>query len=185
MLHRIAAVLIVSSVLLTACGSRPVLVGRDGTIAAGGITVPPSDVGETPIDDPAASPFPTVTPRAVATTAPDGGNALGFGSGPGEHNTMPLQVTLSRSCVRPGEEMQATAVTLPASKLAFAAAYSDNSIVPDFTYTPAEANPTGTFTWTWVIRPTIPPGDALVSVVAAKDDRGASFEAPFRIARAC
>ncbi|HVL33031.1 MAG TPA: hypothetical protein VM600_05555, partial [Actinomycetota bacterium] len=64
-------------------------------------------------------------------------------------------------------------------------AYSDNSLVPDFSYVPAEGNPSGTFTWTWVIRPDIPPGESLLTVVAAKGNKGASYDRPFRIARSC
>ncbi|MDX1450225.1 MAG: hypothetical protein R3246_14325, partial [Acidimicrobiia bacterium] len=109
--------------------------------------------------------------------------------GPADHNTMPLDVTLNKECATPGTVMEATATTLPDSKLAFAASYADNDFVPNFTYVPAEGNPTGTFTWTWEITPAHPRGDALVTVVAAKrgkkQNRGASYEAPFVVADRC
>jgi hypothetical protein len=105
--------------------------------------------------------------------------------GPARHNTMPLRVTLNRHCARAGDQMAATAQTLEGAALGFAAAYSNNDIAPDFTYVSGEANPTGTFTWTWVIRPTIPAGSAFLSVVAEKAPKGASWDEPFRIANEC
>jgi len=98
---------------------------------------------------------------------------------------MPLDVKLNRTCARVGDDMSAAATTLPGAQIAFAAAYSDNTLVPDFTYVPKDENATGSYTWRWVIRPDIPEGDAILTVVVSKNGKGASFNQPFRIAHTC
>lgn len=97
---------------------------------------------------------------------------------------MPLEVTMA-NCMKPGDTAEATAISSKGAKLAFTASYRDNNFVPDFTYIEGSANPTGTFTWRWLLRPDTPPGDALLTAVAAKDGKGASFDHPFRVARTC
>lgn len=99
---------------------------------------------------------------------------------------MVLKVTLNRSCAKHGDEMVSEAVTEPGAQITFAAGYvSSNDLPPDFEYVPKEANVTGTHTWRWVIRPDIRPGDAMLSVVASKGRKGASYNIPFRVATAC
>jgi hypothetical protein len=97
---------------------------------------------------------------------------------------MPLEATINRTCARVGDEMSSTATTVKNAQLAFSAGYTDNSLVPDFTFVPKESNPTGTYTWTWVIRP-MRPGPANLSVVASKDGKGAAYNIPFRVAEKC
>lgn len=100
---------------------------------------------------------------------------------------MPLTLTLSRTCVSPGQPIDAMAKTLAGSKLAFAAYYlSDGNYVPDIHYVPSEGNLTGEYTWHLVLRPDTPLGKARLTVVAAKDSkRGASAEEGFTVARSC
>lgn len=191
-MSRFPALLIVLALAVTACG---------GTTRAGGPTGP----GQEPLARAATSAEPNEqepkaeasqpgsSPVAADRPAPgsnDDEEERPFGDptpGPAPHNTMPLEVTLSKTCARPGDQMQATAETLPRSKLAFTAHYEedDDGYVPDFQYVEDEMNPTGTYTWTWVIKPSVDPGEALVTVVAAKDDKGASYNAPFRVSRSC
>lgn len=188
-MFRIAAFMVAAALVLAGCGSREVVLDPSGVPAseAASPTANPVDPG-TPVPGEQAS---TVVPESVeelpSTPAPGPGRS----AGPADHNTMPLVVTLNRTCATPGTLMQATAETVHESRLAFAASYADNSFTPNFTYVPAEGNPTGTFTWSWEITPQHPRGDALVTVVAAKDGdgdedaRGASYEAPFRVADHC
>jgi len=188
---RFPAVLLVLAVALAACsgdtgtldGGAPMAVSAQDAATGSG---PPGDVtGTGGPTGASASPSGSARPAARASEepAPFGGPT----PGPAAHNTMPLDVTLSATCARPGDTMHATAETPPSSKLAFTAAYEedDHGYVPDFHYVEDEMNPTGTYTWTWVIKPNIDPGEALVTVVAAKNDKGASFNAPFRVARSC
>lgn len=184
-----AAILILA---LCACGSREVILGPNGQ------PVETSAAQQTPIGaPPSVSAVPDDVERAIAQARRDaaprpskktrkGRGTVDYGAmGPGSNNTMPLSVRLNTTCAMPGQTMQATATTLEGSKLAFAAAYSDNDFVPNFTYVPGEGNPTGTFTWTWQLSPTTPKGDAVVTVVAAKDDKGASYKAGFRVSDSC
>ena len=98
---------------------------------------------------------------------------------------MPLNVTMSASCVRPGDQMTVVAETVKGAQVGFAAAYSDNDFVPDIFWVRGEANPTGKATWAFVIRPTTPPGDAVLEVVAAHEGKGATYEGYFRVAASC
>lgn len=173
---------------LSACGAREVpLAAGEGTVPGVASPAPsvPSDTAADP--DEAARAIEQAragaNPKERRGTTQDG---VDYGKmGPADFNTMPLTVSLSASCAQPGQTMRATAETLPGSKLAFVAAYSDNDFVPNFTYVPAEGNPTGTFTWAWEITPTTPRGDAMVNVVSSKGKKGASFKAPFRVADSC
>lgn len=176
--------LLAAALILAGCGSREVI------LDAGGAPVQP-----TAIATPSGASTPSVTESVVAQVLPsDQASARAtarptprptFTGGPADHNTMPLEVTLSRTCARRGDLMQATATTRPGSKLAFVASYSSNEDPPDFTYIPGEGNPTGTFTYSWEITPTRPYGEALMTVVAAHEKDGASYEAPFRVAETC
>lgn len=99
---------------------------------------------------------------------------------------MPFAVIMSATCARPGDQMRVDVVTLAGAQVGFAAAYSDNNVVPDIFWVRGEANPTGSVTWTWVIKPTTPPGDAWLEVVAAKKpNKGATYEGRFRVAASC
>jgi hypothetical protein len=176
--------------LLTACGSREVIIGGNGAPVP--VTSSPTPTMLTAFPGPTGAAEAIERLRAERTDSsarptkrPDA-KRVDYGKmGPADHNTMPLRVTLSATCATPGQAMQATAETLPGAKLAFAAGYSDNDFPPNFTYVPGEGNPTGTFTWTWEITPTTPRGNAVVMVVAGKDDQGASYKAPFRVANSC
>ena len=183
-----AAAIALLSMALSACGAREVALSAYGQGAAtpqiSGVPVPvatqadEADVARA-IDQVRGAARPD--PKDAAED-----DAVDYGKmGPADFNTMPLKVTLSADCATTGQAMQATAVTLAGSKLAFVAAYSDNDFVPNFTYVPGEGNPTGTFTWTWEITPTTPRGDAMVNVVSSKGKKGASFKAPFRVADSC
>ncbi len=117
----------------------------------------------------------------IATPSPIP-SARGYGS----NNNMPLKVTLNKTCARRGDRMEVVAVTLPGAQVGFAAAYSDNNTVPDIFWVRGEANPTGTVTWTFLIKPTTPEGDGWLEIVAAKKpNKGASYSGTFRISNAC
>lgn len=189
---------VIVALLLVACGGSTTPLGAPPPSSAptAAASMHPTDPGSPePEETLSTAPRRSADPQPVAAGGDDDdgdgdGESRPFGNptpGPAAHNTMPLDVRLSRTCARPGDQMQATAKTLPWSKLAFAANYEedDQGYVPDFQYVEDEMNPTGTYTWTWVIRPSIDPGEALVTVVAAKDDKGASYNAPFRVSRSC
>lgn len=127
----------------------------------------------------------SATPAITAASARTKGTPDALPSGPASTNTIPLRVRMASTCVEPGGTIEATATTVSNASLSFAAAYSDNSMPPDFTYVATFENPDGSFTWRWVIRPTIPPGDALLVVVAAKQKKGASYNLPFHVAASC
>lgn len=145
---------------------------------------PPATSGAHPGSDAPSTPNPGTdgaSPHGKATTT-----EARVAPGPGKRNTMPLTVTLNRTCAEHGDEMVSEAVTTAGAQLTFAAGYSSsNDLPPDFEYVPKEANATGSHTWRWVIRPDIRPGDAILSVVASKEGKGASYNIPFRIAASC
>lgn len=174
--------------LAAGCGSRAVPIAGSGEFAAP-VAASSAPVTAAPITAAPMNPVPDAAPSIPTSGGAGGGRAkqpVDYGEmGPADFNTMALSVTLSAACATPGQTMQATAVTEPGSKLAFAAGYSDNDFVPNHAYVPGEANPTGTFTWSWQITPTTPRGDAVVYTVAAKEDRGASYKSPFRVADSC
>jgi len=185
--RRFPAAIAVLALTLAGCGAR--LEGADGARAAVPATGAISDAtdtggqgGTSPASGPTADGNGTSAARGSGGTTAD---PVVWPSGPGKDNTLPLEVTLSAECVQPGSTLSATAAAVKGARLAFATRYSDNDFVPDIKYVPGEANPTGTFTWTWQITPTHPRGDAGVIVVAAKGDRGASYDAPFLIADRC
>lgn len=97
---------------------------------------------------------------------------------------MSLKATINRTCARVGDEMSSTATTEKGAQIGFSAGYADNTLIPDFFFVPKDSNPTGTATWTWVIRP-MRPGPANLSVVASKDGKGAAYNIPFRVAERC
>lgn len=165
---------------LVSCASRPAPSGSEPSRVSGEATASASASPGDPQAGAAQSQASGAMQRSSAKQAPSP-----LPSGPAAENTMALRVTLNRTCARVGDDMEAIAVTEKGSKLAFAAAYSDNTLVPDFTYVPGDANPTGTYTWRWIIRPDISPGDAILTVVASKGQRGATFNQPFRIATSC
>lgn len=173
---------LILSLLVPACGGHrnPVSPAEAAGIASGTRGAEPTTLTRAAI----------VGAQSGASQGHDGSSAsshtlTGDPAGPARTNTLPLDVTLNRHCARRGDTMEAKAVSPPDTTFAFAAAYSDNDLIPDFTWVRGEANPTGTFTWTWVIRPTIPDGAAQLTVVASKDDKGASWNEPFRIASSC
>jgi hypothetical protein len=177
---------------LAACGSREVSLTGYGLGAAPTGPAPQAvmatDLAPSPILGAAvpADLRAQVVPGSRKKAGSKNGGPVDYGKmGAADFNTMPLTVTLGADCATPGQVMSATAETLPGSKLAFAAAYSDNDFVPSFAYYPGETNVTGTVTWTWEITPNTPRGDAVVTVVAAKEKKGASYKAPFRVADAC
>jgi hypothetical protein len=182
-MRRLLPLLLAAAVLATGCGSRARTTANSANVQPGfnGNAVVPAARGGASSQSAAPSAAPAATGGALASK----GKPKALPSGPARTNTMPLAVTMQRSCGVPGDTMSAKAVTVPGASLSFAAAYSDNSLPPDFHYVAFAENTSGSFTWTWVLRPTIPPGDALLVVVAAKGNRGASFNLPFRVARAC
>lgn len=184
-MRRVVLLVLLAS-LASACGARSVEVGPHDMMAV-------RPIGEGTRQQ-VAEPSPTADAAPVAAgskvagpkTAANGKTPRGLPSGRASHSNIPLTVRLSSECVTPGGTMSATAETVKDAGLGFTAAYPDNTQVPDFTFVPRNANPTGTFTWTWTVKPTIPPGDALLTVVAYTDnEHSATYDKPFRIARAC
>ncbi|HEX9774864.1 MAG TPA: hypothetical protein VGB83_04710 [Actinomycetota bacterium] len=176
--------------LVLACSGCPARTPAGSESPAASATATSPDPGSTGPDGTPARPAassPAETPGGPATpSSPPPEDTVQYGPpGPGPNNTMPLKVTLTPTCAEPGDTMSSTATTLPGAQLAFTASYSDNNRIPDFEYVPGEANPTGTFTWRWEILPTHPRGEGQLSVVAALDDRGASYKVDFRIADRC
>ena len=86
-------------------------------------------------------------------------------------SNVPLEVTLSRSCARPGDAMTVTAATVRDAMVAFTAYYGQRGDTPpDFGYVPREGNKTGTVSWSWVVRPDATPGNWHVTVVVGVDN---------------
>lgn len=167
-------------VALMSCSARtPGAQSGSGTPNATGSTA-----GQLATADPAAGAA-AASAQAGVRGSTASGSPSPLPSGPAAHNTIPLTVSLNRLCARTGDEMRAVVATLAGAQIALAAAYSDNTLVPDFTYVPKDANTTGTYTWAWVIRPDVPEGDALLTVVVSKEGKGASYNQPFRVARTC
>lgn len=127
----------------------------------------------------------------ASTPGGAGGLSSGTSTSPGASSPtagdqkLPLELTLSQKCAEPNQTMRATAATEPRSRLGFVASYRDDNYFPDFTYVEAAMNPTGTYTWSWVVKPDTPRGEALVTVVAAKEGRGGARKARFRVADSC
>lgn len=180
---RLAFVFLLTGMLTAACAGS----GPADSVSVSALD-PSHEASARPGDTNAGtSPRPGDEPPAGARNGSGAGEGSGSGAG-GAHdgrNTLPLEVTLNRSCARPGDVMQAEAVTVPEALMGFAAAYSDNDYAPDFTYVPAETNVTGTFTWTWTLKPDTPKGDAELTVLAAKGDRNSTVRVPFRVAASC
>lgn len=103
----------------------------------------------------------------------------------------PLTARLSTACLGRGDEMVVTATSERNAGIGFAVGFTkppagEKTVVPDYAYFDREANPTGTVHWAFVIRPTIPEGPAVVTVVAnASEGRGANLELRFRVDDAC
>lgn len=121
------------------------------------------------------------------TPGATGSPSRGISGSPSDPGTQefPLELTVAPACATRNQTMRATAVTEPQTRLGFVASYSDDNYVPDFTYVESAANPTGTYTWIWVLKPDTPLGEGLVTVVAAKEGRGGARKARFLVAEKC
>lgn len=172
--------------LAVALGLSLLLAACSGEVTSTGTTRPVNDGAR-----PAAASDPKARSDAgakgsAAKPAARGKSAAPPDTGASPFNNMPLTLTLSARCAEPGDVIEAKAVTLPGSKLAFAAYYmSNNDFVPDMQYVPGQANVTGTYTWRLALRPTTPMGDARVSVVSSKAKRGAAVTEAFTVSRSC
>ena len=155
--------------------------------------------------EPKASPAPTGTARATTwsthipesfhpTTAPEASTTATSSTaqrppGVDKRDWAPLTVSLSATCVEHGDELTVTATSTPNAGLGFAVGYSkgeNGRVVPDFAYFDHESNPTGTISWAFVIRPSIPYGPGQVKVVAnGEDGRGAFQALTIEVAESC
>jgi len=181
-MRRWCAALVLVALLGAACSSSP-----DVDAASSGTTG--ATDGTTPVepDGSKANGPPRPGSTKDARTEPGKGEERPVGvptSGPAANNTMPLAVRLSTLCARPGQEMMAYIETRPEAKLGFAVAYSGKT-PPDFTPGTVPADSDGRFTWTWVVKSAATEGDAIFSVVASKNGKGASYNQWFRISLSC
>jgi hypothetical protein len=104
-----------------------------------------------------------------------------------QKNDFAISLSLNATCATPGQTMRAEVATIPGATLALTSYYeSNNGYTPDLQYVPGEADPSGTFTWTWVLKPDTPLGRAKVTALAGKSGRGgASASRYFLVARSC
>lgn len=131
---------------------------------------------------PRVAPEPTTTASTATAQRPPGVD---------KSDWAPLTVSLSATCLERGDELTVTATSTPNAGLGFAVGYSkppkgEPKVVPDFAYFDHESNPTGTISWAFVIRPTVPYGDGVVKVIAnGADGRGAFQSLDIEIAASC
>lgn len=173
--------------------STPTLITEDASTppatSAAPPAAPPTDAAEiaalathAPATDqttvaPSAPPATSVRARRPATTDPK--------------DWAPLTVALSATCVQRGDELIVTAETLPDSGIGFAVGYSEppegaERFVPDYAYFDRASNPTGTISWSFVVRPTTPHGPGVVKVVASTPDgRGAFASLEIEVTETC
>lgn len=103
----------------------------------------------------------------------------------------PLTVSLNRTCIQRGDELIVTATSTKRAGLGFAVGYSKppegaDRFVPDYAYFDHESNPTGTLSWSFVVRPTTPLGPGVVKVVAnGADGRGAFVSLDIEVSASC
>lgn len=131
---------------------------------------------------------PTAAPQATTTASTAKAERP---QGVDRSDWAPLTVSLSATCLQRGDELTVTATSTPNAGLGFAVGYSkppkgEPKVVPDFAYFDHESNPTGTISWAFVIRPTIPYGAGVVKVIAnGADGRGAFKSLDIEIAESC
>lgn len=161
--------------------------------AAGPAAVAPPTTAVRPTSWEAATATPGTGHVATAkpTAPPAASSEAAVPRGQDRSNWAPLSVSLSATCVERGDELLVTATSTKNAGLGFAAGYSkpppgQPKTVPDFMYFDHESNPTGTITWSFVIRPTIPYGPGVVKVVAnGADGRGAFVALDIEVAPSC
>lgn len=133
------------------------------------------------------------TPRP-GTTTDDGSVSFGTAPPPAGNKRKdwaPLSVTLNTTCLDRGEELIVTATSDPFAGIGLAVGYSKpaegtQKMIPEYAYFDHESNPTGTITWSFVVRPTIPYGPAILKVVVnGKDGRGSFDSIDFEVSNAC
>lgn len=173
------------------------------TLAACGSSKPHHDAGASPT--PGASTSGSATPAPGTTSAPAGSQTTSGPSRTGEPatsgsagsgtspTTQPnarttVQVTLSKTCVRPGDAMTLTATaSRPNMTLIFDTSYPDgkDGQVHGGIEKNGKTDSSGHYTSTWTVDRTTPPGDAAVLLSVIDGQGNAGSRTPFRIALAC
>lgn len=103
---------------------------------------------------------------------------------------VPITVTLASPCVRPGASQTITITTAPGSGVAYDSVYADGKSGVDKDHgfyggnKGGQTDKQGTWTDTWVIAPTAPPGPVRVDVVAATPQGSGTTYATFAMADA-
>lgn len=177
-MKRLPSLLVVIVALLSGCSART---------ATNAATSPGAQSGSA---RPAASSAPgTGTPGIGShpgSSAPSAKATTPASKGGAHDRSLPLTVTLNKSCAHPGDTMIAKATTVPHATMAFVASYAKRT-TPDYTWVPEDANASGSFTWTWILRPDVPKGAAQLKVVAglSSQNRGATNTKTFVVALTC
>lgn len=111
----------------------------------------------------------------------DGGPRPCFDEIDTSRNTMPMEISVEPLRVKIGGTVRVTIRTEPDALIGLTLEFSDNEPHGGFG-PPGRAAPDGTWTWSWVIAPDVPPGPARALVAAGKsNDRGATGEARFTV----
>lgn len=116
------------------------------------------------------------TPRADATTAR---------APMKESGAIPLEVTLSPACARPGQRVQTETRTSPHAGMTFGTTYKGDTDVSETHEVRPEDNDTGIVKWEWVIRPDLPDGPAFLSVAALMESGGNALTLEFKVSASC
>jgi hypothetical protein len=179
-MKRLPSLLVLVALALSGCSARTTTSAAPSPGAPGGSARPSapavsSTAGSGP---PAATGSHSGAPASSAATPASKAGA--------QDHSLPLTVTLNKTCAHPGDTMIAKATTVPHATMAFVASYAKRT-TPDYTWVPDDANASGSFTWTWILRPDVPKGAAQLKVVAglASENRGATDTKPFVVALTC
>ena len=190
--RRLAAVLAGLSLLaVVGCAERAVPAGAppDGLSQRMDAVVPAT----IPSDDPYVTRSSPDTDRSAASapTSTSNKERRRLGSAKTASRFAPLAVEVNRTCLDRGDEFVVTVRTEKRASVGLAVGYSDSSedserIIPDYHFYPRDTNPTGTVTWSFVVRPSVPYGPAILKVlVSGSDGRGAHEEVDLMISPSC
>lgn len=143
------------------------------------------EVGTAPVQAPAQGDDQPGTADTDQDPDPATGDDRGDDGDTGADDTrqaVPIDLTVTPSCVAVGQTVAAHIATVPDAELTLAVGYADGKPHGQMGF--ARADDAGEHVWRWVIGPDVPPGEATVLVmsVTPEGDAADTERAPFTVA---
>lgn len=176
-----AAVSLLAVIGLAGCGAR-VAPGQPQFSTRAALASPSAGQPPAPFrGSPGVLPEGSTVVARQASPSPGPRQAPGLGS---RHNNGVVRVTLSATCVAPGDLLIVTLSAPPKAGLGMVIGYADNQ--PHGAMNTGESDSTGAYVWRVPVAPTVPDGQARVLVTSTGANwkgEGGTADAVFMVAR--